>query len=281
MNTTYTVNADADSLEGWDSLALSHALRHVLAPLGVEVIHAPRQHGLGGLGEAPDDLHETVKWIVEKVVQDGPAPIDPGVLGPYPSREVARQAAAVFPAYGEMQVRGQWFVQRVDATAAARALGSARTPRKAASSRENGKRGAAHGVKGGRPLSLRANLEAVGIHGTTGQATEIGTLPAGTSVRRIERSESEDGPVWTFQARGPAGWFDQRSYSEPVIGPGRRYLLVDDLGRCVGETVRPGPAGLRTEYGHRTPDAFRAEGHAKLVRLSAWTGIVPDRTWDS
>ena len=97
-------------------------------------------------------------------------------------------------------------------SAAARALGSARTPRKAASSRENGKLGAAHGVRGGRPT---------------------------------------------------------------------RYLLVDDLGRCVGETRRPGPAGTRCEYGLRTPDGFRAEGYARLVRPSDWTGNVPDREWDA
>ena len=60
-----------------------------------------------------------------------------------------------------------------------------------------------------------------------------------------------------------------------------RYLLVDDLGRCVGETRRPGPAGLHTEYGLRTSGGFRAEGHAKLVRPSEWKGSVPDRRWDS
>lgn len=95
---------------------------------------------------------------------------------------------------------------------AGRALGSARSERKTRSVRENGKLGASHGIKGGRPT---------------------------------------------------------------------RYLLVDDLGRCVGETRRPGPAGTRVEYGLRTPDAFRAEGHAKLVRPSDWTGHVPDRKWDA
>lgn len=60
-----------------------------------------------------------------------------------------------------------------------------------------------------------------------------------------------------------------------------RYVLVDDLGRCVGDTItRAGQAGARVEYGWRGDGILRVEGIATLVRPSDWDGYTPERRYD-
>ena len=60
-----------------------------------------------------------------------------------------------------------------------------------------------------------------------------------------------------------------------------RYVLVDDLGRCVGDTItRAGQAGVKVEYGWRGDGILRVEGTAKLVRPSEWDGYTPERRYD-
>ncbi len=64
-----------------------------------------------------------------------------------------------------------------------------------------------------------------------------------------------------------------------------RYLLIDDLGRCVGDTVtRAGQAGVRVEYGFHRADVgcFEVVGIARLARPSdeRHRTDIPDRRWD-
>lgn len=55
-------------------------------------------------------------------------------------------------------------------------------------------------------------------------------------------------------------------------GRPRRYLLVDDLGRTIGDTVtRPGRDGERVEYGYRDnrENVLRVEGIATLRKAKS------------
>lgn len=108
--TTYILNADDAALDGWTLTALTAALRPALASLGVTVEAHPQESGLGGLQSDDADLRDQVRAIVERVVSSTP---------------------------DELASR----------TAAARTLGSTRSPRKAAAVRANGRRG-------GRPVVL-------------------------------------------------------------------------------------------------------------------------------
>ncbi len=64
----YTVNSDANVLEGWTSTELAEALREPLAALGVMVEHKPGESG-ASLDTIPDHMREQVKRIVEQVVE--------------------------------------------------------------------------------------------------------------------------------------------------------------------------------------------------------------------
>ena len=94
------------------------------------------------------------------------------------------------------------------ATLAARALRAIPSGARSEQSRENGRRG-------GRPLTLKVDLPTV--EHFAGRDSSEGVLAAGTRLRRIERSETEDGPVWSFWAKGPGGWIEQRAYAEPQV----------------------------------------------------------------
>jgi transcription elongation GreA/GreB family factor len=91
-------------------------------------------------------------------------------------------------------------------SAAARVMGSASSERKTRAVRENAK-------LGGRPLTLKDELETVGS--LAEEETFHGVLAIGTKVRRIQRAETKYRSVWMFQARVEAGWVDQLSWVEP------------------------------------------------------------------
>ena len=98
--------------------------------------------------------------------------------------------------------------EEAERSLAARALRAIPSEARTATSRANG-------AKGGRPLTLKADISSV--EWFAGKATSDGVLAAGTKVRHLTCDETADGTVWHFEALGDAGWVRQRTYSEPQV----------------------------------------------------------------
>lgn len=67
----YTVNSDANILEGWTPETLADALREPLAEIGIAVECRPSESGLS-LDTTPDDLRDYAQHIIERVIQATP-----------------------------------------------------------------------------------------------------------------------------------------------------------------------------------------------------------------
>lgn len=60
-------------------------------------------------------------------------------------------------------------------------------------------------------LTLTADLDATGLHGTTGHETDEGTLPAGIQITDLVEEQGEAVTTWRFVVDGYA----HRSWSRP------------------------------------------------------------------
>ncbi len=62
-------------------------------------------------------------------------------------------------------------------------------------------------------------IEAISIHGITGQGYEVGTLEVGTDIKNVEKHEVQEGEfTWTFQASTDGkNWYRQRSHTKPAV----------------------------------------------------------------